>query len=67
MMVKKCDNCRYWSEMIAESIGCGPIKALCLSDESPHKGKMTTSNQTCDAWGEATMGTVDDFEIMPNY
>lgn len=29
-MSRSCEGCRYWSEMVAESIGGGPVKAMCL-------------------------------------
>jgi hypothetical protein len=28
--VRTCSSCRFWSQMVAQSIGCGPIEALCL-------------------------------------
>ena len=31
-MANRCNTCRFWSEMIAQSIGCGPIQALCQHD-----------------------------------
>ena len=30
-----CNGCRFWSEMIAQSIGGGPVQALCLSQDGP--------------------------------
>ncbi len=44
--MNNCEGCQYWSEMVAESIGCGPIKAMCLNDESGHYNKMV--NHGCD-------------------
>lgn len=29
-----CEGCKFWSEMVAESIGLGPIKALCLHEQT---------------------------------
>lgn len=55
-----CDKCRFWSEMIAQSIGGGPIEAMCLSDDSPHKGQYTRERQTCEAWKSDHYGKIDD-------
>ena len=41
-----CDGCKYWSQMCAMSIGCGPMQALCLCQESPHRNKMVSDG--CD-------------------
>jgi hypothetical protein len=57
---RDCFGCRYWSEMIAQSIGGGPIEALCLCATSPHRSKYVTANQTCDAWASGHLGAVDD-------
>ena len=35
-----CDGCKYWSELCAQSIGCGPMEALCLCPDSPHYSRM---------------------------
>lgn len=37
---EECDGCKWWSELCAQSIGCGPIDAMCLCVESPHYQKM---------------------------
>jgi len=55
-----CAGCRYWSEMIAESVGCGPIQAACLSQDSPHAGRMVRSDARCDAWKSGDDGAVDE-------
>jgi len=36
-----CDGCKYWSELCAQSIGCGPMEALCLNSESDQYQRMT--------------------------
>lgn len=59
-----CGNCRYWSQMCAQSIGCGPIEALCLSEGGPRKGKYTRETFYCGAWRSDHYGKVDD---PPNY
>jgi hypothetical protein len=35
-----CDGCKWWSQLCAESIGCGPIDALCLNADSKNHSKM---------------------------
>ena len=35
----ECQTCRFWSEMVAQSIGGGPGEALCLSQTGPRKSK----------------------------
>lgn len=42
-MKKKCDGCKYWSELVAQSIGCSPIKALCLNFGSDYYNKMVSN------------------------
>jgi hypothetical protein len=37
-MIKSCDGCKFWSELIARAIGGGPLQAICLSHESGHYG-----------------------------
>ena len=34
------EGCRWWSQMVAESLGCGPIEALCLNPESNEYQRM---------------------------
>ena len=34
---RNCKGCRYWSEMVAHSIGGGPVQAMCLSPASPNQ------------------------------
>jgi hypothetical protein len=56
---KKCENCFYWSEMIAKSIG-GTIHALCLNADSQFKDEYTEPTKFCLGWQENTNGSVDD-------
>ncbi len=30
-----CDGCKFWSELIAQAIGGGPVQAWCLNPDSP--------------------------------
>lgn len=55
----KCQDCRFWSEMVAQSIGCGPIEALCLNEESPLRIKMTTELNGCQFGKENLYGAID--------
>ena len=59
-----CFGCRFWSEMVAQSVGCGPIEAICLSGDGSLAGKYTTGRKTCSAWKSGHFGAVDD---PPNY
>ena len=54
-----CGTCRYWSEMLAQSIGCGPIEAVCLSSGSASRGKFVRETHRCDSWGSNHFGAVD--------
>ena len=58
-MKKKCGTCRYWSEMLAQSVGGGPIEAVCLSQAGSRAGKWVPEYCTCEAWAENTYGAVD--------
>lgn len=57
---KNCTGCRFWSEMVARSIGGAPIEALCLVDDGPLSGKYTIGRQTCASWKSGHLGAVDD-------
>ena len=54
-----CDNCRFWSEMVAQAWGCGPMEALCLSGTGPYASKYTTARMTCAAWKVGDLGAID--------
>jgi hypothetical protein len=57
---KNCAGCRFWSEMVAQCRGGGPVEAMCLSNVGPLKGKYTTARQTCPDWESGHHGAVDD-------
>lgn len=61
---RDCNGCRFWSEMIAQSIGGALVEAYCLSGDGPLAGKYTRGRQTCSAWKSGHLGAVDD---PPNY
>jgi hypothetical protein len=54
-----CAGCRYWSEMVVQAIGGGPVEALCLSGSGEYAGKYVTERMTCDAWKSGHLGAVD--------
>ena len=54
---KNCKGCRYWSEMLAIADGCGPMKAMCLSDT---KRGFTPGSFKCESWEEGSLGAIDD-------
>lgn len=57
--MKKCKTCRFWSEMLAHSLG-GPIEAYCLQGRGPKASQGYTSESfACDAWKESTIGAID--------
>lgn len=48
---QRCETCRYWSEMVAEAGGGIPgVRALCLSEKSALRQRMTSERQTCGEW-----------------
>ena len=55
-----CNGCRFWSEMIARSIGRAPIEAMCLASHGPNAGQYVTGRGTCDAWRSGHYGAIDD-------
>lgn len=61
---KNCGGCRFWSEMIAQCQGGGPVEAMCLADGGEKSGKYTTERMSCGSWKSGHLGAVDD---PPNY
>jgi len=57
---KNCAGCRYWSEMIAQVVGGGPLEAMCLAEGSPFAGKYVSERQKCASWKSGHLGAVDD-------
>lgn len=55
-----CKGCRFWSEMIAQAMGGGPVEAMCLSGTGPRAGRYVTARTTCDAWKSGHLGAVDE-------
>lgn len=56
---RNCKGCRYWSEMVAQSVGGGPVQAMCLNQASPNRAKFTGPTRVCDQWTEGGLGAVD--------
>jgi len=56
-MKRICENCRYWSEMVA-SFNID-LDALCISGSGPHNAKMTPRWHTCAHFADNALGAVD--------
>lgn len=56
---RKCNQCRFWSERLAMSIGGGPIQAYCLVSDGPYSRQYTTADQGCGAGKSNTYGAID--------
>jgi len=54
------ENCRFWSQMVAQSIDGGPVEVLCLAADSPYSGRYTTGIKSCPAWRPDRYGKVED-------
>lgn len=46
--MKSCEDCKWWSELCAQSIGCDAVEALCLNPGSPRYQQMTRKG--CDQY-----------------
>lgn len=59
-----CRDCQYWSEMLAQCLGGGPVQAMCLSPNGPLSGKYTSGTQDCPLYlgGRDELLAVDDPE-----
>jgi len=47
-----CDGCKYWSELIANVVGNGEMKAACLNPESHRYQAMVAGG--CDKYAAGT-------------
>jgi hypothetical protein len=47
-----CQNCYFWSEMIASTTIDGPMTSMCLNSSSSYNETMTAETHTCDAFEE---------------
>lgn len=59
VQIRKCHNCRFWSEMVARSIGLGPIESLCLNPKSSNYSKYVDMISTCSEWKSGHFGAID--------
>lgn len=55
----RCNDCRFWSDRLAMSIGGDPIQAYCLVSDGPFSGRYMTGNQGCDSGKSNQHGAVD--------
>ena len=51
-----CEGCKWWSQLCAQSFGCGPMEALCLNHDSPEYNRMVCEG--CPEYEEGV--SVDD-------
>jgi hypothetical protein len=58
--MKRCDGCRFWSQRVAQSIGCNSVEALCLAAGGPYQNRFMPATATCPAWKSNHLGQVDD-------
>ena len=56
---RTCKGCRHWSEMVAQSVGGGPLQAMCLNSVSPMRNEFMSPNRTCPEWQNGGLGAVD--------
>lgn len=63
-MTDSCEECRFWSEMVAQAINGNPLEALCLADGGPKQGEYTTGRFSCSGFKPNDFGAIDD---PPNY
>ena len=38
-----CEGCRFWSKLVAECIGGGPLRAMCLHPKHGSEGEGASS------------------------
>ncbi len=53
-----CEDCRYWSEMLAMA-DAGGVKAVCLAVGGPNQGKWTRDLDSCPLWADGRLGAID--------
>lgn len=63
---RNCKGCRYWSEMLAQCVGGGPVQAVCLCPTSPARGQYMSPSRTCAEWASGHLGAVDEPGQDPN-
>jgi len=53
MAGRACETCLYWSDLVAEQTGNGPLMALCENPDGPKASRMTAGRDTCPKWAPA--------------
>ena len=53
-----CSGCRFWSEMIAESVPAG-VRAMCLNESSGSFSTYTLGRHRCEHWQDGQLGAID--------
>ncbi len=64
---RDCRGCRFWSEMIAQVRGGGPVEAMCLAagpHAGPHACQYTHGRMTCSAWESGEDGAIDEPRVV---
>ena len=56
---KTCEGCRFWSEILAQSVGSGPIEAFCLCDDGPKAMRYVKATDFCPSWKSGHLGAID--------
>jgi hypothetical protein len=56
---QRCENCRYWSELVSRMFGI-ELQAVCLAPAgAPMAQQYTAEHQHCSAWGDGFDGAID--------
>lgn len=45
--MNSCESCIFWSDLVAEKIGNGPLMAWCECPDGPLEGLMTDARSLC--------------------
>lgn len=59
MSDKKCENCFFWSQLLARGGLGSSVEAMCLNMESDKKNQWTTGKNGCDSFDESNGASVD--------
>jgi len=63
-LTRNCGGCKFWSEMLAQWTGGGPIEAMCLAPAGKYRGEYTIAGTTCDRWESSKFGVIDDPKLQ---
>lgn len=53
--IRICSTCLFWSDLVAEQTGNGPLMALCENPGAPKEGRMVEGQDSCAAWEAAAI------------